>query len=504
VTDHHFRLPGSLLTLILLAAAELVAQDPGPSRALDTAAIAALDELRDGVTVSGWLKAHPGESAELYTPSPQWPDMAAWCVRFSRRTELPLGRTFVRHAFFFPPEWHSGQQLPPASDSSGLISRECHLGVIWLELEERDTTAGDSLAAHLRGTLARRWPPEQKADPRLARWPSWRVGGAWRNGPTLVETAFRIQPERPENLSAKPGGQIVAVRSFPFALDEPWRCYPECPLLDLEPARTIDSGVSAIREAARLSGVAPARLAPVLQLLGETRARVSAATSNVKPASAARLAGTLQRLLAPTGGTSRERAARLFIADRLLTLSVPSAGPDEGERVKPLIALGAEFARIGLEEDGYTYRNNWRTQAYNLDRYGPIGSLALSSMLEENFFASGRCTADGFADVIRQVEPLLATGEIGTAAARFALADAYRDVLTLASGGGSESFDPDEVRRIAEQNDQAETRRRALAHYRAAFALDSTSDRARRSWPDAWRVTAGLPPTGTRYACTND
>ena len=125
-------------------------------------------------------------------------------------------------------------------------------------------------------------------------------------------------------------------------------------------------------------------------------------------------------------------------------------------------------------------------------------------MLEDNFFASGRCAADGFTDVIRQVEPLLASGETGTAAARFALADAYRDALTLANSGGSESFDPDEVRRVTQQNDPAETRRHALAHYRAAFALDSTSDRARRSWTDAWRLTAGLPPTGTRYACTDD
>jgi hypothetical protein len=152
---------------------------------------------------------------------------------------------------------------------------------------------------------------------------------------------------------------------------------------------------------------------------------------------------------------------------------------------------------------GFGYDLNWRRRAYALDRRGPIGALAMAAMIHDNSF--GDCRADAYTEVIRLVEPFLATpAGARSASAHLALADAYRDMLTLASGGGSESFEPIEPLQRATPEELLKVRNLALSHYRTAFALDSTSAQARVSRGDAWRLSAGLTPTQTRYACTND
>jgi hypothetical protein len=66
------------------------------------------------------------------------------------------------------------------------------------------------------------------------------------------------------------------------------------------------------------------------------------------------------------------------------------------------------------------------------------------------------------------------------------------------------SFEPIERLQRATPGELLKTRNLALSHYRAAFALDSTSAQARVSRGDAWRLSAGLVPTQVRYGCTND
>jgi len=77
-------------------------------------------------------------------------------------------------------------------------------------------------------------------------------------------------------------------------------------------------------------------------------------------------------------------------------------------------------------------------------------------------------------------------------------------MLTLASGGGSESFERIERLEHATPSELLKARNLALSHYRAAFALDNTSAQAMVSRVDAWRLLAGLVPTDTRYGCTYD
>ena len=129
----------------------------------------------------------------------------------------------------------------------------------------------------------------------------------------------------------------------------------------------------------------------------------------------------------------------------------------------------------------------------------------MTEMIRGNFPSVSDCRADGYTEVIRLVEPFLTTpAGARSAPAHLALADAYRDMLTLASGGGSESFERIERLDRATPEELLKTRNLALSHYRAAFALDSTSAQTRVSRGDAWRLLAGLAPTQTRYGCTYD
>ena len=432
---------------------------PADPAALASSTIAALREMRDGIRPEDWRRGHPDEVGQLYKPDLALIDAAPWCVRFSRRWAVPHGRTISRHAFFFLPEG-AGISFPLPNARS---LERCRLGAVWLSFEEPDTLVGDSLAATLRAALGIQFPVVSETLPALTRWPARRIGSYWRSGGTLMETAFRE-------------GEIVVAASFPFALEEEHlQCYPQCPLEESSPGEAIDNGISIIRQAAALGDLPPARLAPVLGLLAEIRPSLGSGTEARVPAR--RLVGVLQRWLADSGQSARERAVTLLIADRLLALSWSSV--DRATRAQ-LSALGAEIVDLPSDVLGFSYDLNWRRRAYVLDRRGPIGALAMAGMIRDSSF--GDCRADAYTDVIRVLEPFLAT-PVGarSAWAHLALADAYRDMLTLASGGGSMSFEPIERLQRATPGELLKIRNLALSHYRTAFALDSASAQARVS-----------------------
>jgi len=483
------------------AVPEILEPEPPPPRppppaadpaALASSTIAALMELREGIGPEDWRRGHPDEVGQLYKPELALLDGAPWCVRFSRRWTVSHGRAINRWAFFFPPQAMGISYQPPKAPPL----HQCRLGAVVLHFEEPDTIAGDSLAVALRTALANRFPVASETVPALTRLSSRRSGSSWRSGSMLIEAAFGPPTEWVHR-----EGEIVVAASFPFALEEETVvCFPQCPLGESTPAEAVDSGISIIRQAAAIAALPPGRLAPVLGLLAEIRPAPSSDTVIRVPAP--RLVSVLRRWLADSGRSARERAAALLVADRLLTLGWSSV--DQMARAQ-LTALGAQVVKIPAEGSGYAYDSNWLRLAYVLDPGGPLGALAMTEMIRGNFPSVSDCRADGYTEVIRLVEPFLATpAGARSAPAHLALADAYRDMLTLASGGGSESFERIERLDRATPEELLKTRNLALSHYRAAFALDSTSAQTRVSRGDAWRLLAGLAPTQTRYGCTYD
>jgi hypothetical protein len=120
-----------------------------------------------------------------------------------------------------------------------------------------------------------------------------------------------------------------------------------------------------------------------------------------------------------------------------------------------------------------------------------IGAMAARSCETEYTFRS----------VIREGESLL-TKKLDaptTAQLHFMVGDAYSDIVALA--GGLTGPNGGEYRVLASEGVVA--RGKALQHYRAGLAVDSTSENAKDAWRQAWQLSAGLLP-GERYVCFGD
>jgi hypothetical protein len=216
---------------------------------------------------------------------------------------------------------------------------------------------------------------------------------------------------------------------------------------------------------------------------------------------------------APAGLRRGRRAAALLAADRALVAAAPAIGTDDLAADSAVAAaigkLGARYVFSPLG-GAFVYGGNWLRQARALDARGPAGALALLLQIESGF-AEPLCggpdsAGENFRVVRAQGERYLAGGardDAARARVELAVADAYRDVVALASGASEYA---DSTSYLA---DAATARRRAVAHYRRFLALSRAagqagSPRARRAWLEAWRLLAGLPPAGLRFYCVYD
>jgi hypothetical protein len=123
----------------------------------------------------------------------------------------------------------------------------------------------------------------------------------------------------------------------------------------------------------------------------------------------------------------------------------------------------------------------------------------MTVMLDQNIFA--QCDMKDFEPVIAKGEPFLSHAQDPRTRARalFAVADAYADIVVLATG------DPHGYGDTTEFVPRAPAaRRKAIQYYREALTLDRTSAQARAAWLQAWRLIAGVAPSRTRFYCIND
>ena len=125
--------------------------------------------------------------------------------------------------------------------------------------------------------------------------------------------------------------------------------------------------------------------------------------------------------------------------------------------------------------------------------------------MEHGFDETGMCSAgeEEFTQVIEQGESLLAgarTLHTSTLSSlHFMVGDAYATIVWLATTSDTEYHDPKKY-----QPEAKSARAKALEHYRAAFKLEHGTARAQKTWKEAWRLAAGLPPLVGRYFCIYD
>ena len=198
-----------------------------------------------------------------------------------------------------------------------------------------------------------------------------------------------------------------------------------------------------------------------------------------------------------------QRGAGLLSADLLLVTAEGFGNigwPESREKRSELQTLGAVF-ELNEFSGGYFYTRNWKEQARQLDRNGAVGQMAVIGSLARHS-CENAASSPVFRRVISDGEDLLAKGLDAGAAAQvhFMVGDADSDIVAIAGGlgGANGDYTPEAFRPEADT-----ARRKALQHYRAGLAVDSTSGNAKHAWSQAWHLSADLLPS-QRYVCFGD
>jgi hypothetical protein len=431
------------------------------------------------------------------------------------------GTRLVRFAYFYPPPPAPSLSLPAVGGAT-MIQDQCVLGTVWIETQVADSAAGAALATSVRETLTRAHGPV-RAGPDvffgrtptdsqrrlLSRLPGadamflgihfsgaagWRVPGRWQVDSTVIVSAFD------RGLGNRPGGgRVVAFAYLPIAQLGSFRAHSER-------ERVAKRRTAALaQDAARLAGFDRVRTDRLTDLLAAAESaytgRHAANPRAIDSSAVITLADWISsaRRLAPP-----QRAAALLAADQVAgsqaMIYVRAQRQDSGRLA--LARLGAVFARNELG-GGYNYTHNWLDEALQLDRTGPVGTLATVALLRIGFNETGMCGggSEAFRQVIATGEQLLAghLDTVTTAEVHRLVGDAYADIVALATGDGAGYADSPAY--LAEA---PAARSSAIGHYRKALALERTSPEARTAWLEAWRLLAGLPPTTTHYFCVYD
>jgi len=200
------------------------------------------------------------------------------------------------------------------------------------------------------------------------------------------------------------------------------------------------------------------------------------------------------------GKDSVRQAAAYLVADRVLRLAWhPFNFTDPGQQLAQarsrLKALGAS-SELSAASGEMAYAGGWVQQAARLDPTGPMGQRAALLQLEAD--CAGGDSPQPYYGIVARLEPLVATPADSEVkwTAQLLEADAYRDVVALASGLGKENADSTKF-----QPDAESAKTRAIALYQAALAGDTASRLAKGGQVTLARLTGGLAPTHVRFFC---
>jgi len=218
--------------------------------------------------------------------------------------------------------------------------------------------------------------------------------------------------------------------------------------------------------------------------------------------SAARVAAVLANWICAAQALPPPRhAAALLAADRLLsdawfltTLSDSAAA--SARDVLAAIGVPPHYNDIGA--GGFSYADEWLHVAADLDPEGRAGQTAGLLLLRYSCASS-----------LAEYDSLIARGETLAAKAldprirreaHFIVADAYRDIVALAAGETAE-METDATRYPPRAS---LARQKAIDHYAAALASDSTSWMAVGVLDDYHRLQTGKPLEGLHLFCRGE
>ena len=496
------RRPALLLALVLAAAgcgdretARTAVSDTSNAPRVNPATtsgavVLELWQLRPSVSLADWRSAHPDEPIVLADTTASLRPFGEWCAASQRRVQLGTHEV-TRTALFYPP----APGTLALADSAVQLLGGCELGLVWVSIPAADSASGARLTDSVRTQLA-------EAFGRLVSGPVQFYGSAYwsnvsrfRQGQVTAVAALRSPPASSDTTRGR------AVLAFAYQSNAGIGTGDDAPPISRawSPPDTmpLDSAV----ELSRLGMEAWAPLAALLR-----RAEAGSHATQSSPARVDTLARALRRWLSASQAQPLPaRSAALYVADAVLDRSLCSyvrCDSQADSEVAPLRALGAQ---LGWEPLGanWVYQRTWLTQARVLDRDSPLGRRILLQQMNAGFDFSGSCAngPEGFRKVIDLGEKYLARvpGSPIEPEVHFLVGEAYRDIVALSHGAGSDYADVSMYTGEAPAAAQS-----AIEHYRLAMRAGPQSPTAQAAWRQAWWLKAGLAPRDTRFFCVYD
>jgi hypothetical protein len=364
------------------------------------------------------------------------------------------------------------------------IENGCTMGLIWIQQSERNESDGSQTAIQIRNAIDNRLGKGQ-ADILLNRADAkyLRQTGRWQVEDAVFVSAYDVFMSGDK--------KVLAIGFLPFAgfRDgmQDWFRFNDSDRVDQ---------ILRIREAIKAANISEQDGDTMLSYFP-----AEGGAPGLQPEQAKLLMGLLERwITAAEKMDSTRKAGALIAADRVLgqmEYSMGATSIEKGQLYRQrLKKLGAEFVESGLEK-AFFYTHSWLKQALTLDKEGPMGDLAFRIIMN-NDCKEGSMEVE---DVIKQGEAYLNSDLDSKAKAEVELmvADAYRDIVALASGAGAYNEHPEAYKEIA-----VEAREKAVRHYKKSLSLLKPSPVAQEAWREAWRLIVGLPAAHLRYYCVYD
>lgn len=480
-----------------------------------------VSQLNEGITLAKWMDGR-GKSDRWETTKPEMlvggPDEE--CLSLRRTDALPSGAIVVRALYFYPPSVPSPAVLPNLTGSA--LFSTCTLAWVRVEVEASTSAFGQAMLQAVSKKLTNKYG-QSVAEKGV----SLRRTGLW--GQDVLRWVPRaeivanydskpgLDPDAPGQLLSGPVVRVFAQlpdistlgnRSPMFRQD---RLLQEAQFHLAVATAGLDDKLSQRMESLYELDT---RLAERLQAEAEEMCKTHCEPEAMPKATGREWRDPLVPLLQDWFTAFRsvkpgQRAAGLVAADTLLTAfssvrsddlfgSEQSSAAEQSKLRSTLQELGATF-EPGYADGLYGYSGSWLNEAEDLDLDSEGGQLALVAWMS----SGDGCVRGGsvtFRDVISKGEMLL-TKKIATSTAakvHFMVGDAYSDMVAIDDG-----VDPNGAYSSVDLGDEADSRTKALQHYRAGLDLDNTSEDAKDAWRQAWHLAAGLVP-GTRYACFGD
>lgn len=450
------------------------AQNPTLS-ALATSFIA---PVRAATTLGAWRLTHPTDNI---TRSWEGNGFVQCASAYSHRV-IAVGDTAEVRVLFYVPALPSSKGLPVGETPDQVLDR-CEAGMVRITIY--DTAAAritmihrafqqDLAAASLFGDAVLPWMHSQPGN----------MDGNSRHDDSIAVASVRFMGGR-QGETTSPWSEVTVQVAARRAHE-----HPELPGWDQGPLFVGDS--ESRQKDARLAAKEWLAMFAGAGMGGglEHEIRVTLTQLDLVEVPTHTMIGLLQRwLTAAKPLPSARRAAALMIADSLMMRWNPyfdatAAGDSLHDR---LVSIGVPISlmRGYKDESYYGFRRDWAMQAYQIAPTSRAGEYAFLQVIANQ----GICSSDHSAMIALSESYLqrYPRTRIGAQLHTF-LGGAWADEVMGDSVDVDGVFDPS----IASSRPQAGfARQRAIAHFQAAFRLNV--DPA-RTWNDAFRVWAGLPP----------